>query len=77
MYVCQLVKRYVDQELDNHVYTMFDRQNMLVSFYDEIIESILQMIVRLDLNVEHDESTVSERHRCKCKEKSSTNILRE
>jgi hypothetical protein len=34
---------------------------MLVSLYDEIIDSILQIIDRLDLNVEKDNTEVMKR----------------
>lgn len=46
------------KELDTSTYTMFDRQNMLVSLYDEIIDSILRIIDRLDLSVEKENDEV-------------------
>lgn len=46
------------KELDTSIYTMFDRQNMLVSLYDEIIDSILRIIDRLDLSVEKEKDEV-------------------
>ncbi len=46
------------KEFDTSTYTIFDRQNMLVSLYDEIIESILHIIDRLDLSVEKEKSEV-------------------
>lgn len=46
------------KELDTSIYTMFDRQNMLVSLYDEIIDSILRIIDRLDLSVEKENDEV-------------------
>lgn len=39
-------------------YPLFDRQNMLVAVYDEIIDSILHIIDRLDLSVEKEKSEV-------------------
>ncbi|UJR22353.1 hypothetical protein I4U23_025415 [Adineta vaga] len=42
------------KEFDTSTYPIFDRQNMLVSLYDEIIESILHIIDRLDLSVEKE-----------------------
>ena len=42
------------KEFDTSIYTIFDRQNMLVSLYDEIIDSILHIIDRLDLSVEKE-----------------------
>ncbi|CAF1392236.1 unnamed protein product [Adineta steineri] len=44
------------KEFDTSAYPIFDRQNMLVSLYDEIIESILHIIDRLDLNVEKEKT---------------------
>jgi len=49
------------KEFDTSTYTIFDRQNMLVSLYDEIIESILHIIDRLDLSVEKEKSEVRKR----------------
>ena len=49
------------KEFDSSTYTIFDRQNMLVSFYDEIIDSILHIIDRLDLSVEKDKTEVRRR----------------
>jgi hypothetical protein len=49
------------KEFDTSVYSIFDRQNMLVSLYDEIIDSILHIIDRLDLNVEKDNTEVMKR----------------
>lgn len=46
------------KEFDTNVYPIFDRQNMLVSLYDEIIESILHIIDRLDLSVEKETKEV-------------------
>ncbi|CAF3812228.1 unnamed protein product [Rotaria sordida] len=42
------------KEFDTSAYPIFDRQNMLVSLYDEIIDSILHIIDRLDLSVEKE-----------------------
>ncbi|CAM4849378.1 unnamed protein product, partial [Rotaria magnacalcarata] len=39
-------------------YPIFDRQNMLVSLYDEIIDSILHIIDRLDLSVEKEKPDI-------------------
>ncbi|CAF3882305.1 unnamed protein product, partial [Didymodactylos carnosus] len=36
------------------VYSIFDRQNMHVSLYDELIDTILHIIDRLDLRVEKE-----------------------
>ncbi|CAM4805641.1 unnamed protein product [Rotaria magnacalcarata] len=55
------------KEFDTSAYPIFERQNMLVSLYDEIIESILHIIDRLDLSVEkekqdgenHDDETTT------------------
>ncbi len=49
------------KEFDTSTYTIFDRQNMLVSLYDEIIESILHIIDRLDLSVEKEKTEVRKR----------------
>ncbi len=49
------------KEFDTSAYTIFDRQNMLVSLYDEIIESILHIIDRLDLSVEKEKTEVRKR----------------
>jgi len=49
------------KEFDTSVYSIFDRQNMLVSLYDEIIDSILHIIDRLDLNVEKEKAEVMKR----------------
>ncbi len=46
------------KEFDTSTYTIFDRQNMLVSLYDEIIESILHIMDRLDLSVEKEKTEV-------------------
>ncbi len=46
------------KEFDTSIYSIFDRQNMLVAFYDEIIDSILHIIDRLDLSVEKDQIEV-------------------
>ena len=51
------------KELDTSAYTMFDRQNMLVSLYDEIIDSILRIIDRLDLSVEKEKEEVKKERR--------------
>ena len=40
-------------------YPIFDRQNMLVAVYDEIIDSILHIIDRLDLTVEKENIEVT------------------
>ncbi|CAF0848203.1 unnamed protein product, partial [Adineta ricciae] len=42
------------KEFDTNAYPIFDRQNMLVSLYDEMIDSILHIIDRLDLSVEKE-----------------------
>ncbi|CAF4915020.1 unnamed protein product, partial [Rotaria sp. Silwood1] len=44
------------KEFDTSAYPIFDRQNMLVSLYDEIIDSILHIIDRLDLSVEKEKA---------------------
>ncbi len=49
------------KEFDTSIYSIFDRQNMLVAFYDEIIDSILHIIDRLDLSVEKDQIEVREK----------------
>ena len=49
------------QEFDASVYSIFDRQNMVVSLYDEIIDSILHIIDRLDLSIEKEKSNVMKR----------------
>ena len=59
------------QEFDTSTYSIFDRQNMLVSLYDEIIDSILHIIDRLDLSVEKEKPNVmrkisSSDFHCKC-----------
>lgn len=46
------------KEFDTSVYPIFDRQNMLVSLYDEMIDSILHIIDRLDLSVEKEKTEV-------------------
>jgi len=51
------------KEFDTNTYTIFDRQNMLVSLYDEIIESILHIIDRLDLSVEKEKIEVIDKIR--------------
>ncbi|CAF1189299.1 unnamed protein product, partial [Adineta ricciae] len=48
----------ISKEFDTSTYLIFDRQNMLVSLYDEIIESILHIIDRLDLSVEKETQQV-------------------
>jgi len=52
------------KEFDTSIYTIFDRQNMLVSLYDEIIESILHIIDRLDLSVEKEKIEVMKEFFC-------------
>ncbi|CAF1265556.1 unnamed protein product [Rotaria sordida] len=54
------------KEFDTNVYSIFDQQNILVLLYDEIIDSILHIIDRLDLSVdkekaedENDENTTT------------------
>lgn len=47
------------KEFDTSAYPIFDRQNMLVSLYDEMIDSILHIIDRLDLSVDKEKSEVS------------------
>ncbi|CAF2937311.1 unnamed protein product [Rotaria sp. Silwood2] len=44
------------KEFYTNIYSIFDRQNMFVSFYDIIIDSILYIIDRLDLNIEKDKT---------------------
>jgi len=44
------------KESDTNAYPIFDRQNMLISLYDEIIDSILHIIDRLDLSVEKEKT---------------------
>ena len=44
------------KEFDTNLYPIFDRQNMLVSLYDEMIDSILHIIDRLDLSIERRKS---------------------
>ena len=44
------------QEFDSNTYPIFDRQNMLVSLYDEMIDSILHIIDRLDLSVDREKT---------------------
>ena len=46
------------KEFDTSTYSIFDRQNMLVSLYDEMIDSILHIIDRLDLNVDKEKIDV-------------------
>lgn len=46
------------KEFDTSSYPIFDRQNMLVSLYDEMIDSILRIIDRLDLSVDKEKSEV-------------------
>ena len=46
------------KEFDTSAYPIFDRQNMLVSLYDEMIDSILHIIDRLDLSVEKEKTEV-------------------
>ena len=47
------------KEFDISAYPIFDRQNMLVSLYDEMVDSILHIIDRLDLSVEKDKTEVN------------------
>ena len=47
------------KEFDTPTYPIFDRQNMLVSLYDEMIDSILHIIDRLDLSLEKDKTEVN------------------
>ncbi|CAF1265723.1 unnamed protein product [Rotaria sordida] len=44
------------KEFDTNVYSMFDQQNILVLLYDEIIDSILHIIDRLDLSVDKEKA---------------------
>ncbi|CAF1236923.1 unnamed protein product [Rotaria sordida] len=44
------------KEFDTSTYPIFDRQNMLVSLYDEMIDSILHIIDRLDLSVDKEKT---------------------
>ncbi|CAF1316968.1 unnamed protein product [Adineta steineri] len=44
------------KEFDTPTYPIFDRQNMLVSLYDEMIDSILHIIDRLDLSVDKEKT---------------------
>ncbi|CAF4572133.1 unnamed protein product, partial [Rotaria magnacalcarata] len=44
------------KEFDTSTYPIFDRQNMLVSLYDEMIDSILHIIDRLDLSVDKEKA---------------------
>lgn len=53
------------EEFDTPAYSIFERQNMLVSFYDEIIDSTLHIVDRLDLSVEKDKPEVRDRHPCR------------
>ncbi len=46
------------KEFDTNTYPIFDRQNMLVSLYDEMIDSILHIIDRLDLSVDKEKTEV-------------------
>ena len=46
------------KEFDTTTYPIFDRQNMLVSLYDEMIDSILHIIDRLDLRIDKDKTDV-------------------
>jgi DNA-dependent protein kinase catalytic subunit len=55
------------KEFDTSAYPIFDRQNMLASLYDEMIESILHIINRLDLSTEKNVTTeVRIRYRLPC-----------
>jgi hypothetical protein len=47
------------KEFDTSTYPIFDRQNMLVSLYDEMIDSILHIIDRLDLSVDKEKTEVN------------------
>ena len=47
------------KEFDTSAYPIFDRQNMLVSLYDEMIDSILHIIDRLDLSVDKEKTEVN------------------
>lgn len=47
------------KEFDTSTYPLFDRQNMLVSLYDEMIESILHIIDRLDLSLQKEKTEVN------------------
>jgi hypothetical protein len=46
------------KEFYTNIYPIFYRQNMLISFYGEIIDSMMQVIDRLDLNIEKDKTKV-------------------
>ena len=46
------------KEFDTSAYPIFDRQNMLVSLYDEIIELIWYIIDRLDSSIEKEKFEV-------------------
>ena len=65
------------KELDTPAYPIFERQTMLVSFYDEIIDSILHIIDRLDLSVEKVKSEVRDRHRCSSVKEDESSLERE
>ena len=54
----KLIFRVFLKEFDTSAYTIFDRQNMLVSLYDEIIDSVLHIIDRLDLSIDKDKTEV-------------------
>jgi len=47
------------KEFDTNTYPIFDRQNMLVSLYDEMIDAILHIIDRLDLSVDKEKTEVN------------------
>ncbi len=49
------------KEFDTNTYPIFDRQNMLVSLYDEMIDAILHIIDRLDLSVDKEKTEVNSR----------------
>ena len=55
---CFVFLSFLLKEFDTPTHPIFDRQNMLVSLYDEIIDSILHIIDRLDLNVEKEKPEV-------------------
>lgn len=46
------------KEFDTTTHPIFDRQNMLVSLYDEMIDSILHIIDRLDLSIDKEKTEV-------------------
>ncbi|CAF2828384.1 unnamed protein product [Rotaria sp. Silwood2] len=47
------------KEFDTSTYPILDRQNMLVSVYDEMIDSILYIVDRLDLSVDKEKTEVN------------------